>query len=220
MFERYTDRTRRVVTLTAIEAQEMRHGTAGTGHLLVALLREGGGVAFQALTALGITEETARSEVLKRTPAGQVTPGGHMPFSPRMRKVLELALRESIQLGCNYIATEHLLLALVREGDGTAAKALAGLGYSPGMIQEKVTGLLASSTDAPVPVPVAPQPAAGSAHVAAGCVTLAGEAREVVSVDRGFLVAALRDAVQLGADAARVADYEAALAAIGESASC
>ena len=119
MFERFTDRARRVVVLAQEEARMLSHNYVGTEHILLALIREGGGVAAQALESLGITEETARQQVEEIVGPGQPGPQrGHLPFTPRAKKVLQLSLREAIALGHGYIGTEHILLGLVREGRG------------------------------------------------------------------------------------------------------
>lgn len=148
MFERYTDRARRVVTLTQEEARRLNHPKPDTGHLLIALAAEGEGVAARALKALGVSEDEARDAVLAREPSGTITPAGHLEFTPRLKKTLELGFREALSLGHNYIGTEHLLLGLVRDGESTGAKALAGCGIAEGDlgflsdVREKVLELL------------------------------------------------------------------------------
>jgi hypothetical protein len=132
MFDRYTDRARRVVALAGQEAGLMMHDTVDTGHLLLGLLREGEAVAFQALDALAVTLETAREAVGKRRACGDTHPTAARPFTPRLKKALELALREALQLGCTYVATEHLLLGLIKEGSDTGALALADCGKAEG----------------------------------------------------------------------------------------
>lgn len=127
MFERYTDRAKRVLALAQNEARGLRHDAIGTEHLLLGLIGEGGGVAFQALDALGITPAAAGDVVLKRHPAGTIGQDRHIPYTSRAKKVFEYALREAIELGSNYIATEHLLLGLIREGEDTGAVALRSL---------------------------------------------------------------------------------------------
>jgi ATP-dependent Clp protease ATP-binding subunit ClpC len=141
MFERYTDRARRVITLTQQAQQDMRHEDADTGHLLVGLIGEGGGVACQALTALGVTPERVREAVWTRHPGGDATPAAYLPFSPRLKKALEMALRESMMRGDNFIGTEHLLLGLIREGSDVGALALAACA-SPSDVRAKVLELL------------------------------------------------------------------------------
>lgn len=126
MFDRYTDRAKRAIELTWQSARDMRQEQAGTGDLLVGLIGEGGGIAFQALTALGLTPERVGEAVRnRRPPGGGATPPVGTGFTPRLERALELAVREALLRGDNYIATEHLLLGLVREGTGTGALALA-----------------------------------------------------------------------------------------------
>jgi ATP-dependent Clp protease ATP-binding subunit ClpC len=116
MFERFTDRARRVVVLAQEEARLLDHNYIGTEHLLLGLAHEGQGVAAKTLESLGIRLETLRSQVEEIIGQGQRGPTGHLPFTPRAKKVLELSLREAKQLGHNYIGTEHILLGLIREG--------------------------------------------------------------------------------------------------------
>ena len=145
MFERFTDRARRVAVLAQEEARMLHHDHIGTEHILLGLLREGDGVAAQALESLGISLEAVRQHVGEITGQGQQAPSGHIPFTPRAKKVLELSLREALQLGHNYIGTEHILLGLLREGDGVAAQVLVKLGADPGRIRQQVIQLLAGS---------------------------------------------------------------------------
>lgn len=126
MYERFTDRTRRAVVLAQDEARNLNHNYIGTEHLLLGLLHEGEGVAGQVLTSLGFDLATLREQVAQHSPRGDHRHAGHIPFTPRAKKVHELALREALQLGNNYVGTEHLLLGIVREGDGVAATLLAG----------------------------------------------------------------------------------------------
>src|SRR5205814_2560223 len=128
MFERFTDRARRVVVLAQEEARMLNHNYIGTEHILLGLIHEGEGVAAKALESLGISLEAVRQQVEEIIGQGQQAPSGHIPFTPRAKKVLELSLREALQLGHNYIGTEHLLLGLVREGEGVAAQVLGKLG--------------------------------------------------------------------------------------------
>ena len=132
MFERYTDRARRVIVLADQAARDLGHGTVDTGHLLLGLLGEGEATAFRALDALGVTPETAREAVLERRPAEGTYPGGHRAFTPALKKALEFATRESVKLGCNYVAAEHLLLGLIAEGSDVGALALADCGIADG----------------------------------------------------------------------------------------
>src|ERR1700744_1396806 len=126
MFERFTDRARRVVVLAQEEARMLNHNYIGTEHILLGLIHEGEGVAAKALESLGISLEAVRQQVEEIIGQGQQAPSGHIPFTPRAKKVLELSLREALQLGHNYIGTEHILLGLIREGEGVAAEAGTG----------------------------------------------------------------------------------------------
>jgi hypothetical protein len=142
MFERFTERARRSVVLAQEEARKLDHGYIGTEHLLLGLIREGEGVAARALESLGISLEIACEQVVARVGRGQRPPSGHIPFTERAKRVLELSLRESGQLGHRYIGTEHLLLAIVREGDGVAAQVLAGLGADLDRVRQQVIELV------------------------------------------------------------------------------
>jgi ATP-dependent Clp protease ATP-binding subunit ClpC len=128
MFERFTDRARQTVVLAQEEARLLSHNYIGTEHLLLGLLREGDGLAARSLRRLGIQLDRVRSDVEQIIGRGTEAPPGHIPFTPRSKKVLELALREALQLGHNYIGTEHILLGLVREGEGVAAQVLVRRG--------------------------------------------------------------------------------------------
>ena len=143
MFERFTERARRVVVLAQEEARTLDHGYIGTEHLLLGLIREGEGVAARALESLGISLEAVREQVGEIIGRGQQPPPGHIPFTPRAKKVLELALREAQQLGHGYIGTEHLLLGLIREGSGVAAQVLVRLGADLSRARLQVVRLLA-----------------------------------------------------------------------------
>jgi ATP-dependent Clp protease ATP-binding subunit ClpA len=145
MFERFTDRARRVIVLAQEEARLLNHDYIGTEHLLLGLAHEGQGVAAKALELLGIRLEALRSRVEEIIGQGQQAPSGHIPFTPRAKKVLELSLRESQQLGHNYIGTEHLLLGLVREGEGVAAQVLVKLGADQARVRQQVSQLLRGS---------------------------------------------------------------------------
>jgi ATP-dependent Clp protease ATP-binding subunit ClpA len=128
MFERFTDRARQTVVLAQEEARRLGHSYIGTEHLLLGLLREGEGVAAQAIGRMGISLADVRSDVVRIIGEASESPSGHIPFTPRSKKVLELSLREAMQLGHNYIGTEHILLGLVREGEGVAAQVLVARG--------------------------------------------------------------------------------------------
>jgi hypothetical protein len=142
MFERFTDRARRVVVLAQDEARQLDHNYIGTEHLLLGLVREGDGVAAKALDALGIRLEVVRQQVEDIIGRGEQAPSGHIPFTPRAKKVLELSLRESQQLGQDYIGTEHILLGLIREADGVAAQVLVNLGAELDRVRQQVVDLL------------------------------------------------------------------------------
>ena len=142
MFERFTDRARRAVELAQEEARRLNHNYIGTEHILLGLIREGEGVAARALESLGISLEAVRQQVEKIIGRGQQAPSGHIPFTPRAKKVLELSLRESLQLGHNYIGSEHILLGLLREGDGVAAQVLVRLGADLNRARQQVVQLL------------------------------------------------------------------------------
>ncbi|MET7421994.1 ATP-dependent Clp protease ATP-binding subunit [Dactylosporangium sp. NPDC005555] len=152
MFERFTDRAKRVVVLAQEEARILNHNAIGTEHLLLGLIQEGDGVAARSIGALGISGDDVRRRVEEVIGHGAQAPGGHVPFTPRAKKVLELALREALQLGHNFIGTEHLLLGLVREGDGVAAQVLVQLGADLNRLRAQVIQLLSghpSSTAEP-----------------------------------------------------------------------
>ena len=142
MFERFTDRARRVVVLAQEEARMLDHDYIGTEHILLGLVHEGDGVAARALASLDVSLEDVRREVEQIIGRGQKTPAGHIPFTPRAKKVLELSLREALQLGHNYIGTEHILLGLVREGEGIAAQVLVALGADLERVRQAVIRLL------------------------------------------------------------------------------
>ncbi|QWC86111.1 ATP-dependent Clp protease ATP-binding subunit [Nocardioidaceae bacterium] len=142
MFERFTDRARRVVVLAQEEARMLSHNYIGTEHILLGLIHEGEGVAAKALESLGISLEAVRAQVEEIIGQGQQAPSGHIPFTPRAKKVLELSLREALQLGHNYIGTEHILLGLIREGEGVAAQVLVKLGADLNSVRQQVIQLL------------------------------------------------------------------------------
>src|SRR6187431_2548435 len=142
MFERFTDRARRVVVLAQEEAKMLNHNYIGTEHILLGLIHEGEGVAAKALESLGISLEAVRSQVEEMIGQGGSSPSGHIPFTPRAKKVLELSLREALQLGHNYIGTEHILLGLIREGEGVAAQVLIKLGADLSRVRQQVIQLL------------------------------------------------------------------------------
>ncbi len=145
MFERFTDRARRVVVLAQEEAKMLNHNYIGTEHILLGLTHEGEGAAAKALESLGISLESVREQVQDIIGQGQQQPTGHIPFTPRAKKVLELSLREALQLGHNYIGTEHILLGLIREGEGVAAQVLVKLGADLNKVRQQVIQMLSGS---------------------------------------------------------------------------
>jgi len=149
MFERFTDRARRVVVLAQEEARMLNHNYIGTEHILLGLIHEGEGVAAKALESLGISLEAVRQQVEEIIGQGQQAPSGHIPFTPRAKKVLELSLREALQLGHNYIGTEHILLGLIREGDGVAAQVLVKLGADLNRVRQQVEEIIGQGQQAP-----------------------------------------------------------------------
>ena len=149
MFERFTDRARRVVVLAQDEARMLNHDYIGTEHLLLGLIGEGEGVAARALESLGISLDAVRQQVEQVIGRGQQAPSGHIPFTPRAKKVMELALREANDLGHSYIGTEHILLGLIREGDGVAAGVLTGLGADRPQVRQQVEEIIGRGQQAP-----------------------------------------------------------------------
>ena len=145
MFERFTDRARRVIVLAQEEARRLDHNYIGTEHILLGLIHERPGVAAKALESLGISLQAVRAQVEEIIGQGQSAPTGHVPFTPRAKKVLELSLREALQFGHNYIGTEHILLGLIREGEGVAAQVLVRLGADQARVRQQVIQLLSGS---------------------------------------------------------------------------
>ena len=142
MFERFSDRARRVVVLAQEEARLLNHNYIGTEHILLGLIHEGEGVAANALESLDVSLEAVRVQVEDIIGHGGSAPSGHIPFTPRAKKVLELSLREALQLGHNYIGTEHVLLGLIREGEGVAAQVLVRLGADLSRVRQRVIQIL------------------------------------------------------------------------------
>ncbi len=144
MRERFTDRARQVIVLAQEEARMLDHNYVGTEHILLGLLRESEGIAAKALTSRGISLDAVRQQVEEIIGRGSQPPSasGHIPFTPRAKKVLELSLREALQLGHDYIGTEHILLGLIREGDGVAAHILDESGVDLNQARQQVIGLL------------------------------------------------------------------------------
>jgi Clp amino terminal domain, pathogenicity island component len=151
MFERFTDRARRVVVLAQEEARLLNHNYIGTEHILLGLIHEGEGVAAEALERMGVSLQAVRAQVEEIIGQGQSGPTGHIPFTPRAKKVLELSLREALQLGHDYIGSEHILLGLIREGDGVAAQVLTRLGADLGRVRQQVTEILTVRGERPSP---------------------------------------------------------------------
>jgi hypothetical protein len=141
VFERFTDRARQVVVLAQEEARLLSHNYIGTEHILLGLIHEGEGVAAKALESLGISLEAVRAQVEEIIGRGGSAPSGYIPFTPRAKKVLELSLREALPLGHNYIGTEHILLGLIREGQGVAAQVLVKLGGDLSRVRQRVIQL-------------------------------------------------------------------------------
>jgi ATP-dependent Clp protease ATP-binding subunit ClpC len=150
MFERFTDRARRVVVLAQEESRLFNHDYIGTEHILLGLIHEGEGVAATALESLGISLDSVRSEVEEMIGHGKSPARGHIPFTPRAKKVLELSLREALQLGHTYIGTEHILLGLIREGQGVAAQVLQKLGADLDRVRQQVIDALSGSEVSPL----------------------------------------------------------------------
>ena len=153
MFERFTDRARRVIVLAQEEARALKHNYIGTEHLLLGLIREGEGVAAKALAAKGVELDAARSQIEEMIGKGSASPTGHIPFTPHARQVVELSLREALQLGHSYIGTEHLLLGLIREGEGVGTQVLIKMGVDVSDLRSSVinairdTGTSSSNDD-------------------------------------------------------------------------
>ncbi len=160
MFQRFSDRARRVVVLAQEEARMLNHNYIGTEHLLLGLIQEGEGVAAKALESMGISLEAVRNQVEEIIGRGSTAPTGHIPFTPRAKKVLELSLREALQLGHNYIGTEHILLGLIREGEGVAAQVLTKLGADLDRVRNQVVQLLTGAAGATKETGQAGEPAA------------------------------------------------------------
>jgi len=157
MFERFTERARRVIVLAQEEARLLDHAWIGTEHLLLGLVRDGDGIPARVLTGFGISLDGARQGVVDAVGRGREAPGEHISFTPRSKKVLELSLREALRLGADPIGSEHILLALLREGDGVAAQVLVASGADLNRVRQQVIGLLPGAEKAVIP------PAAGPA---------------------------------------------------------
>ncbi len=149
MFERFTDRARRVVVQAQEESRRLNHNYIGTEHLLLGILREGDGAAAAALASLDVGLDPAREQVAEITGRGQQAPSGHIPFTPRAKKVLELSLREALSLEHQYIGPEHILLGLITEGHGVAVEVLRVLGAAPERVRARVIEVLPAASDEP-----------------------------------------------------------------------
>jgi ATP-dependent Clp protease ATP-binding subunit ClpC len=147
VFERFTDRARRVLTLAQEEARLLNHSFIGTEHILLGVMREGDGVGAEALRSLGVSLDVVRVKVVEIVGASTSIPGGPPPFTPRAKKVLEVALREALQLNHSYIGTEHILLGLMREREGVAATVLANLGVDLSRVRQTVNTLMTGRSD-------------------------------------------------------------------------
>jgi ATP-dependent Clp protease ATP-binding subunit ClpC len=146
VFERFTERARQVVVLAQDEARSLRHNYIGTEHLLLGLLREEEGLAARVLDSLDVTLEEVRAQVARIVGQGDEVATGQIPFTPRAKRVLELSLREALELGHNYIGTEHVLLGLIRENEGVAARILLDFDADDVLIRGQLMRLLAGST--------------------------------------------------------------------------
>ena len=155
MFERFTDRARRVVVQAQEESRRLNHSYIGTEHLLLGVLREDEGVAAEALASLEVGLDPAREQVAEIVGRGQQAPSGHIPFTPRAKKVLELSLRESVRLGHPYIGPEHILLGVVAEGHGVAVEVLRVLGAPPERTRARVLELVPAAGEEPADRPEA-----------------------------------------------------------------
>lgn len=151
MFERFTDRNRRVIVLAQEEARCLNHNYVGTEHLLAGLAWEGEGVAAKVLSGFGVTHETVRTKIIETVGEGPTAVSGHIDYTNCAKKVIELALREALQLGHNFVGTEHTLLAIVREGEGVGAEILRNSGCEPGDVRRKVMETLAGYEAVPSP---------------------------------------------------------------------
>jgi ATP-dependent Clp protease ATP-binding subunit ClpA len=234
MFERFTDRARRVVVLSQEEARRLGHNYIGTEHILLGLVHEGDGVGARSLEALGVDLAKVRRKVeeIIGESGSDAQPSAHIPFTPRAKKVLELSLREALQLGHNYIGTEHVLLGLVREGEGVAAQVLVALGADLSTVRSKVYQMLAGgapSAAALVATPYARRMQLAGVRAAARASAGRARADDMLerSVDRivfrRFTVSAARvlllaesEAMRLGHPTVRVAHLLLGLVLEGE----
>jgi ATP-dependent Clp protease ATP-binding subunit ClpA len=190
MFERYTDRARRVVVLAQEEARLLDHHYIGTEHILLGLVGEGEGIAARVLESFKITSESAVQAVLDLVGKGSQSPVGHIPFTPRAKKSLELSLREALLLGHNYIGTEHVLLGLIREGEGMGAQVLAKLGAEHSLVRTRVIEAISHNNPIPgsadAPKPRAKWPMSKDAQDAIRRIQLAAKTVDNEYISRGL----------------------------------
>jgi ATP-dependent Clp protease ATP-binding subunit ClpC len=184
MFERFTDRARRVVVLAQEEARMLEHNYIGTEHLLLGLLAERGGVAARALQSLDVTLNAAREQVREIIGPGQQALTGHIPFTPRAKKILELSLREALKVGSEVISTEHLLLGLVDEGAGVGAQILERLGAPAPAVREAVITLADAEPESGAPAGAAAGVRAFRQRVSLPIEALAEFRELIASIDR------------------------------------
>ncbi|MHB1970205.1 MAG: ATP-dependent Clp protease ATP-binding subunit, partial [Acidimicrobiales bacterium] len=184
MFERFTDRARRVLVLAQEEARDLNHAFIGTEHILLGLIREGEGVAAKALDALGVTFDVVREKVEEAIGANTNPSPGSPPFTPRAKKVLELSLREALQLGHSYIGTEHMLLGLVREGEGVAAQVLNDLGADMGRVRTQVIQMMSGQSGKEASVASGPGSVKGDTESAGGSAVLDQFGRNLTQLAR------------------------------------
>ena len=186
MFERFTDRARRVVVLSQEEARLLDHDYIGSEHILLGLIHEGEGVAAKALESMGIRLDTVRREVEDVIGRGAGQPSGHIPFTPGAKKVLELSLREAMQLSHDYIGTEHILLGLVREGEGVAAQVLVKLGADLPKVRRRVVQILSGGV---AEEPYAPATPPQGLAISSELMAVLEEARRAATAKGEFQVA-------------------------------
>jgi ATP-dependent Clp protease ATP-binding subunit ClpC len=184
LFERFTDRARRVLVLAQEEARDLNHAFIGTEHILLGLIREGEGVAAKALDALGVTFDVVREKVEEAIGANTNPSPGSPPFTPRAKKVLELSLREALQLGHSYIGTEHMLLGLVREGEGVAAQVLSDLGADMGRVRTQVIQMMSGQSGKEASVAAGPGSQKSDTEAASGSAVLDQFGRNLTQLAR------------------------------------
>jgi Clp amino terminal domain, pathogenicity island component/UvrB/uvrC motif len=161
MFERFTDRARRVVVLAQEEARMLGHDYIGTEHILLGLLADGSGIPNQAMASLGITGDAVRQQVEEVVGRGHEQPTEHIPFTSQAKTAFQLSLREAMRQGQNFVGTEHILLGLIGEADGPAAQLLVRLGAGPDRVRQQVVALLSGDAGGPVPQQAGPAQQAG-----------------------------------------------------------